>query len=133
MIWRTLMNAFALLFLLVGLGACKRAVAPVTATPVDPPPAIRFVAYDGDPTKTASKDMSFLLSWLDSKKPSEFLKLGDRIADTPFRLSKFEYKMRHDSQTGVDEDASELTLVNSTGSQAVILTIPKPVNAPPVF
>jgi len=124
----------ALALTLALFGACKKSAAPTSmATPTDPPPNVRFAAYDGDPKRVASRDMSFQIDSPDHKQPSAFLKLGDRVPGTHFRLSRFEYKTRRNPQTGDEEDASELTLISIMSPQTVVLTLPKPINSPPTF
>jgi hypothetical protein len=108
--------------------------------PKGPPPSVAhipfrllFNAYDGDATKkTNLAKLEFQVNTLDLRQPSEFLKLGDTISNTPWKLSSFAYKTRKNPQTGEEEDISELTLtnVNTKGSVVLVLRQVLDVNAP---
>ena len=129
-----IVNSILLLFVLFGFAACKRTSAvtpPATATP--PPPNLRFVGYDKDAKKTKPKDMSFQIDLPGRRQPTEFLKLGDMVPNTRFRLTAFQYKTRFNPQTRKEEDASELTLVNVETNQVVVLTLSQLIDSPPVF
>ena len=55
---------------------------------------LRFDAYDGDPKKDPIEKMQFQINTIDLRQPTEFLKIGEKIANTNFQLIKFEYKNR---------------------------------------
>lgn len=132
----SIVKSILLLLVLLGFVACKRTnvVAPtLIATPAPLPPNLRFVSYDGDPTTTNLNKMLFQISSVDHRQPSEFLKLGEMVPNTRFRLSTFQYKTRRNPRTGEEEDASELTLINTETNQVVVLTTPKPIDSPPTF
>ncbi len=82
-----------------------------------------FNAYDGDPKKDTPEKFTFQIGTTDLKQPSEFLKLGETIAKTKWKLAKFEFKMVHNPNAGEDEDVSELTLVNTETKQEVVLIL----------
>ena len=82
-----------------------------------------FNAYDGDPKNDGPAKMEFQINTIDLRQPSEFLKLGERITNTKWKLAKFEFKSRTNAQTGEPEDFSELTLVNTETKQEVVLTL----------
>ncbi|MEO7318510.1 MAG: hypothetical protein ABIZ56_05945, partial [Chthoniobacteraceae bacterium] len=82
----------------------------------------RLAAYDGDPKKTDPKDMTFQVNCLDGRQRSEFLKLGETITGTNFKLLKFQFKTRTHPNYG-EEDASELTLINTATNETLVLTL----------
>jgi hypothetical protein len=108
--------------------------------PKGPPPSVAHVpfrllfnAYDGDVTvKTNLAKLEFQVNTIDLRQPSEFLKLGDTISNTPWKLSNFVYKTRKNPQNGEEEDVSELTLTNVNTKQVVVLVLRQvlDVNAP---
>jgi hypothetical protein len=86
-------------------------------------PAFKFQVYDGDPSN--SKEMTFQVNVLHLRMPSQFQKLGEMIPRTPYRLSKFAYKITKDGT--YERDVSELTLVDVTTQQTVVLPLGKVV------
>jgi hypothetical protein len=86
------------------------------------------MAYDGDPKNP--KDMSFQVSRLDVRQPTEFLKLGQSIPGTTFKLFKFEFKTRTEPKCG-EQDASELTLLNTATNETLVLTYPSATHSVP--
>ena len=117
---KTTALAIALSTLLVGQAFAVSPDAP-TAQPAQP--QFRFQAYDGDPKRADPKQMAFQINRLDVRKPSEFLKLGETIPGTKFKLLKFQFKTRV-NQSGEEEDASELTLLNITTNETLVLALP---------
>jgi hypothetical protein len=105
---------------------CDIYAAPSGADNIQPAstakPTLRFGAYDGDPKKTVPKDMAFQIMRLDVRQPSQFLKLGNIIKGTKFKLTKFEFKTRPNPK-GDEEDVSELTITNVETKEAAILVI----------
>lgn len=80
---------------------------------------LKFQAYDGVPGKDDVSKMSFQVITLDLRQPSQFLKLGDMISGTDFKLKKFEFK---ESKTLERYDISELTIVETkTGREMVLI------------
>lgn len=92
-----------------------------------------FKVYDGDPKKDKMEDMTFQINTLDLRQPSEFLKIGDMVRNTKFKIEKFEFKMANVAATGSEEDSSELTLLNTETNVTVVLVYGKVVNSPDVF
>ena len=82
-----------------------------------------FTAYAGDAKKDGPEKMEFQINTIDLKQPSEFLKLGDKVPNTKWKLTKFEYKTRINPQTREAEDVSELTVTNSETNQEVVLIL----------
>ena len=80
-----------------------------------------FNAYDGDPQKDGSAKMTFQINTMDLRQPSEFLKLGETVSKTKWKLAKFEYKTRTNPETGEPEDISELTVMHTETKQEVVL------------
>jgi hypothetical protein len=132
-------RSLLILFLLFGFAACKPAkvatmpATPAPVTPQPPPPGLRFLAYDGDPRKTDPDKMSFQIGWADRRQPSEFLNIGNVVPNTKFRVIHFQFKTRHNARTNQEEDASELTLIDTDTHQTFVLTLPATVDSPPVF
>jgi hypothetical protein len=87
-----------------------------------------FAAYDGD---VAHPDkMDFEINTIDINQPTQFVKIGDIIAGTKFKVIKFEYKSETDSATGDKTDTSELTLQNTETGDSVLLVLNKISNSP---
>jgi hypothetical protein len=97
------------------------------ATPVPPrtPMRLLFNAYDDDATRVNVEKINFQINTLDLRHPSVFLKLGDMIPNTTFKLSKFEYKTRRNPSLGTEDDVSELTLKNVKSGATVVLVYQK--------
>ena len=90
-----------------------------------------FQAYDGDPAKP--KEMSFQINAVDRGRRTEFLKLGEKVANSPFRLEKFELKTITNPNTGAEEDVSVLTMINTESGDPVALTLGKQTDSPDSF
>jgi hypothetical protein len=91
----------------------------------------KFQAYDGSPK--APEKMEFQINPLDAGGRTEFVKIGDTISGTKFKVIKFEFKETLNPGTGVNEDVSELTVVNSETSDSVTLVLNKVVDSPNQF
>lgn len=87
-----------------------------------------FQAYDGDPTKPA--EMSFQINAIDRGRKTEFLKLGQKVANTNYKLEKFEFKKMVNPSTGAETDVSELTVVNTEFNEPVVLIMGKETDSP---
>lgn len=95
---------------------------------------LKFQAYDGIPGKDPIENVSFQINTLDLRQPSVFLKLGDTVPGTDFKLEKFEFKEVLNESTGVMEDVSELTLASEKNPEdKVVLIYNKEVNSPNQF
>jgi hypothetical protein len=97
------------------------------ATPVPPrtPMRLLFNAYDNDARKVKVEKIYFQINTLDLRQPTEFLKLGDMIPNTTFKLTKFEYKTRPNPTRGTDDDVSELTITNTKSGATAVLVYQK--------
>ncbi len=88
-----------------------------------------FKAYDGDPSQTDRYDkFSFQIDTIDLRQPSEFLKLGDMIPNTKFKLVKFTFKEAYDEKLKEKVDVSELEIVNTVTGKTATLTSNKVVD-----
>ena len=94
---------------------------------------LRFLGYDGDPKRDKPEKFEFQINTLDVKQPTEFLKLGDTVSKTNFKLEKFEYKTSKNDSTGDLEDVSELTVVNTETGDKAILILNRIVDSPDYY
>jgi|GEM_PF-1091786 len=85
-----------------------------------------FNAWDGEVKKPDS--LEFQINTVDLHRPSQFVKIGDVIAGTKFKVMKFEYKPI--SQIGSTNEVSELTLQDTETSNDVILVLERIVDFP---
>jgi hypothetical protein len=81
---------------------------------------LKLEAYDGD---------SFEINALDLHQPSQFLKMGEQIAGTKFKLIKYDQKTRPNSANG-ETDVSELTIQNIETNEKVVLVMNQVVDSP---
>ena len=102
---------------------------PVPSARADDKPAaahvpfrLLFNAYDGDPKKDTPEKFEFQINTIDLKQPSEFLKLGETISRTKWKLTKFKFKELK-GPTIDDEDVSELTLTNTETKEEIVLIL----------
>lgn len=86
-----------------------------------------FAAYDGDPAKPES--MTYQINAITAHRPSQFLKMGDLIAGTKFKITKFEQK-KITNANDVIQDVSELTVENSETGGKVIMVLEKLADSP---
>jgi len=91
-----------------------------------------FKAVDGEPGKTKPEELSFQINATDQNRRSktEFLKLGEKVANSPYRLEKFEFKEIPNPKTGAQEDVSELTVVNTETTDSVVLVKGRQTDSP---
>lgn len=94
---------------------------------------LKFNAYDGDPKKVTPDKMTFQVDTIDLRQPTEFLKLGDMVPKTKYKLEKFDFKEVMNPKTEAMQDVSELTVVNTETGDAVVLTLAKVTNSPNNF
>lgn len=90
-----------------------------------------FDGYNGDPKDPESMD--FQINTLDLRQPTAFLKLGQTVANAPYKLEKFESKTRINPSTSAEEDVSELTLLNTETNETIVLVKFKVTNSPDSF
>lgn len=93
---------------------------------------LKFNSYDGDPKKDAPETMNYQINTIDLRQPSVFLKLGEVVPNTKFKLVKFEYKTKRNESIQEDEDVSELTVQNDLGDK-IVLIYQKEINSPDSF
>jgi hypothetical protein len=92
--------------------------------------------YDGVPTgpkKDPIEKFSFQIDTLDLRQPSEFLKMGDMVPNTKFKLVKFEFKEAFNPKIEEKEDVSELTLVDTITGDKIVLILNKVTDSPDVY
>jgi hypothetical protein len=89
---------------------------------------LQFNAYDGDPKKPET--MSFQINTVDVQQPSQFVKIGDTIQGTKFKVIGFEAKSIPNPATGSNTDVSELTVQNNETSDKVALVLDTIVDSP---
>ncbi len=82
-----------------------------------------FNAHDFDPKLGKPEKAEFQINTMDLRQPSEFLKIGETITKTKWKLAKFEFKTRLNPETKEEDDVSELTLVNTETKQEVVLIL----------
>lgn len=92
-----------------------------------------FNAYDGDAKKDNVKNISFQINTIDIQQPSEFLKLGEMVSRTKFKLESFKFVEKMNNQIGEMEDFSELTLVNVETSETVVLVLKRVIDSPDYY
>jgi hypothetical protein len=91
--------------------------------------AFQFVmkAWDGDPKDPAS--LNFQIN-AGRNTATQFLKIGDMVAGTKYKIDHFEQKSEKNPLTGGNKDVSELTLVNTESNDPVVLVVEKLTNSP---
>jgi len=72
---------------------------------------------------------TFAINTIDFKQPTQFLKIGDRIAGTQFKILKFTEK-HEPNQYGTDVDVSELTLQHEETGEPLTLVKEKVAISP---
>jgi len=78
-------------------------------------------------------DGDFAINTLDVRQPTQFLKLGDQIAGTPYKIVGFEPKKEVNPKTGAEKDISELTIEHTETGKRVVLVVAVIVNSPDSF
>jgi len=74
---------------------------------------------------------TFAINTRDLHGPTQFLKIGDMIAGTTYKIVKFEPKT--ETKNDMEMDVSELTIENQESGQKIILVNDKEVNDPTVY
>lgn len=82
-----------------------------------------FSARDGE---------TFQINTIDLRQPTQFLKVGDDIAGTKFRIESFAEKSCV-GPLGTPKDCSELTIRNVTDNTPMILVLGQIANSPDVY
>jgi len=93
---------------------------------VEQPFRLLFDAYDGDPTKPES--LTFQVYTIDVRQSGQFVKIGQVITGTKFKVMKFEYKRNR--PIGSFGDLSELTLKNTETGENVVLSLDRIADFP---
>lgn len=75
----------------------------------------------------------FQINTVDVKQPSQFLKLGDAIPGTRFKIIGFEKKEVLNPRTGSMEDVSELTIEDLQTNGKLVLVLLKMANSPDAY
>jgi len=89
---------------------------------------LKFNSYDGDPKKP--EEMTFQINTLDLRQPTRFLKIGDLVPNTKFKIRKFELKIVPNAATQGEDDVSELTIVDTESESPVVLKMNKVTDSP---
>ncbi|MDQ3623241.1 MAG: hypothetical protein M3463_12230, partial [Verrucomicrobiota bacterium] len=86
-----------------------------------------FNAHIGDIKKPESLDFQ-----INTLEPNQtlFLKLGELVPNTKYKVGTFKYKTRLNLATDVEEDVSELTVINTEDQREVVLVLKQLVNSP---
>ena len=92
-----------------------------------------FKSYDGDPKKDPIEKFSFQIDTIDLKQPSDFLKIGEQVPNTKYKLDKFQFKEAYNASIQEKEDVSELTLVNTDTGDTIVLIFNRVTNSPDVY
>jgi hypothetical protein len=80
---------------------------------------------------TPDDGQTFSINTLDLRQPTQFLKIGDMIPNTAYKIVGYEKKSLNED--GFDKDVSELTVENQDSGQKIVLVYDKPVNDPTVY
>jgi hypothetical protein len=68
---------------------------------------------------------------LDLDAPTQFLKVGDQVKGTKFKVAKFEQKSA--VRDGIKKDVSEVTLVNTDTGEQIVLPKQEEVDSPTTY
>lgn len=74
---------------------------------------------------------TFSINTLDLKQPTQFLKIGDMVPKTPYKI--IGYQKKSENKNGIDIDVSELIVENQDTMQKIALVYDRPVNDPTVY
>lgn len=80
-----------------------------------------FRSYNGDVKNPASLD--FQIETLDLSERTRFVRLGEMVGGTPFKLASFAFKERENEKTGAKDDISELTMINVETQDSIVLVL----------
>ena len=72
---------------------------------------------------------TFAVNTIDLKQPTQFVKIGDTIKGTRFKIAKFQEKYQK-NQYGTNLDVSELTVENEETKQQLVLVKEKVAMSP---
>lgn len=88
---------------------------------------LSFKTVNGDPKKPETLD--FQINTTAMGRGSVFLKLGEMVPKTNFKLDKYEQKQGV-TPNGTEVDVSELTLINTVTGVPLVLVINRPTDSP---
>jgi hypothetical protein len=74
---------------------------------------------------------TFSINTLDLRQPTQFLKIGDMVPKTPYKIVGYQKKSQ--DKNGIEVDVSELTVENQETGQKIVLVYDRPVNDPTVY
>lgn len=75
---------------------------------------------------------TFQINTIDLRQPSQYLKLGDPIKGTKFKIVKFEEKFVLNN-LGIKTDVSEVTIENQETGESLVLVLGKQADSPDSF
>ena len=73
----------------------------------------------------------FQINTVDLEQPTQFLKVGDQVKGTKFKLTKFEPK--RGMVDGINKDISEVTLTNTETGETIVLPKQTDVDSPTTY
>ena len=73
----------------------------------------------------------YQINTVDLEQPTQFLKIGDLVKGTKFKLTKYEPK--HAMRDGINKDVSEVTLTNVETGETVVLPKQEEVDSPTTY
>jgi len=91
---------------------------------------LKFQAYDGNPQTDKPESMTFQINPLDAGARTKFVKIGETVEGTKFKVNKFTFKEKLNDRTQEKEDASELEVENVETGDIVSLILNKVVDSP---
>ena len=110
------MNARLLLLIALLLNAGLHAEPKEESKPAST--NLRFMSYDID-----AKNPRHTRFFINDGNRTYFVGVGDRIPKTAFQVQTFERKTQPKANSTVEEDVSELTLINVETKEAKVLSI----------
>lgn len=91
----------------------------------------KFQGSDYEPNAKL-ENVTFQINPLDAGGRTKFVKIGEDIEGTKFKVTKFEFKEVDNPGTGDTKDVSELTLTNTDG-ETVVLILDRVIDSPTQF
>ena len=113
------------LFLALALFTCSAHAADAAPAPAEAVWPFRLLFRDYKGKKDKPEQMTFQILTIDIKQaqPPEFLKFGEFITKTRWKIVKFEYKEINNPNAAEIEDVSELSIVNRDTKRAAVLIL----------
>ncbi len=93
----------------------------------------KLQGYDGDGRSGDPKTFTFQVNPLDAGGRTKFVKIGETIEGTNFKVDKFDFKEKENPSTGDKDEVSELTLVNTETKETVALIYNRVTDSPTQF